>query len=132
MAEKKKEAVKFYFPKGKRASYITNQFVVQAEDHIYIADPGNKKYAQIVKFLRDHKENVANKGHKFIEIASNTEETDRGLLLDNLMALDVPQLRRLCAAGKSAEVVMEMGLINSKGQLIDMYMRAQDSVEEGK
>jgi homoaconitase/3-isopropylmalate dehydratase large subunit len=120
---KQPQAVKFYFPKNAKKSYYTADFSIQAEDHIYVVEPSNPKYKQIVKYLKGSKDNVANRGSVFAEMSTDLENTDRGAEIDKLIEMEVTQIRRLVSVGKDAKEVMALNLVTSKGQLIDMYLK---------
>ena len=47
-------------------------------------------------------------------------ETNRGILLDKLIDMDLEQLRKVCGGS------LELGIIHSKGQLIDLYLKQQE------
>jgi len=120
-APAKKEAVKFFFPKNAKKSYYTQTLSVKAENNLYIVDPADSQYTQILKFLRDNKENMANGGTTYTELTKGTEEeSDRGKLIDTLLSMDCKQLRKICGGD------VELELVKSKGQLIDTYLKQQE------
>lgn len=116
-----KKAVKFFFPKNARKSYRTPSVAVKAENHVYILDPKNPKYGDILTYLREHAGNNANGGRVFVELSADIGgETNRGILLDKLIDMDIDQLRKVCGGS------LELGVIHSKGQLIDLYLKQQE------
>ena len=115
-----KKAVKFYFPKSAKKSYRKEGMHVKAENHIYILDPSNPKYDEILEYMRNHKENKVNGGRSFVEISADTKDSARGDILDTLIQMDVTQIRKACGGD------MEYERISSKGQLIDIYLKQQD------
>lgn len=116
-----KPALKFYFPKNAKKSYRSPEFSIRAENHIYILLPANKDYDKISKFLLGHKENDANGGRVFTELSGKiAEDTDRGSLIDKIIDLNLTQLRKVCGGG------LELEVVKSKGQLIDLYLKQQE------
>jgi hypothetical protein len=116
--EPTKAAVKFYFPKHKKWSFRTAGISVKAVNHIYVLDPNNPNYDKILVFLRNRPEY----GSKFIELEGNGSEgeTNRAKLINQIINLDVDQLRRVCG-GKP-----EYGMLTTKGELIDLYLSQQE------
>lgn len=119
---KEKVAVKFYFPKSARKVYRTPKIQVKAFDHIYIVDPADKKYDEILDFLRVHPENASNGGRVFTELGPEDEggDTDRGKLIDKLLDMSITQLRHICGDD------IKLERVQSKGQLIDIYLKQQN------
>ena len=115
------KSVKFFFPKNAKKSYRTPNLNVKAENNVYILDPANPKYEEILIYLREHKDNNANGGRVFVELSADIDgETNRGILLDKLIEMDVQQLRKICGGS------LELEIIHSKGQLIDLYLTQQE------
>jgi hypothetical protein len=112
--------IKFFFPKSAKKSFRTSKFQVKAENHVFVLAKSAPKYDEILEFLRGHRENGANGGRSFVELTQDAESTSRGELIDKLIAMEIPQLRKVCGGE------IELELITSKGQLIDIYLRQQE------
>lgn len=119
--EETKKPIQFYFVKSAKKTFalLTENIRIQADNHVYVADPEDPKYDRIVEFLRGHRGNKDNGGIQFYEVAKEqANKEQKAVVLDDLMDMEHEQILKLVKGGIEKQRL-------TKGELICEYLKQQ-------